>query len=49
MVLEIGGGLGVLSAYLAPRVRHLHVVETDARLEPVLREALAGHEPTRRS
>ena len=29
VVLEIGGGLGVLSAYLAPRVRHLHVVETD--------------------
>jgi 16S rRNA (adenine1518-N6/adenine1519-N6)-dimethyltransferase len=40
-VLEIGGGLGVLSAYLAPRVRHLHVVETDASLEPALREALA--------
>jgi 16S rRNA (adenine1518-N6/adenine1519-N6)-dimethyltransferase len=42
VVLEIGGGLGVLSAYLAPRVRHLHVVETDAALEPALREALAG-------
>jgi 16S rRNA (adenine1518-N6/adenine1519-N6)-dimethyltransferase len=42
VVLEIGGGLGVLSAYLAPRVQHLHVVETDAKLEPVLREALGG-------
>ena len=42
VVLEIGGGLGVLSAYLAPRVRHVHVVETDSRLEPVLREALAN-------
>jgi 16S rRNA (adenine1518-N6/adenine1519-N6)-dimethyltransferase len=41
VVLEIGGGLGVLSAYLAPRVAHLHVVETDRRLEPVLGEALA--------
>jgi 16S rRNA (adenine1518-N6/adenine1519-N6)-dimethyltransferase len=46
VVLEIGGGLGVLSAYLAPRVRHLHVVETDAKLEPALREALAGHDAT---
>jgi 16S rRNA (adenine1518-N6/adenine1519-N6)-dimethyltransferase len=42
VVLEIGGGLGVLSAYLAPRVRHLHVVETDKKLEPVLREALSN-------
>jgi 16S rRNA (adenine1518-N6/adenine1519-N6)-dimethyltransferase len=42
VVLEIGGGLGVLSAYLAPKVRHLHVVETDAKLEPVLREALGN-------
>jgi 16S rRNA (adenine1518-N6/adenine1519-N6)-dimethyltransferase len=43
VVLEIGGGLGILSAYLAPRVGHLHVVETDHRLEPVLDEALAPH------
>ena len=42
VALEIGGGLGVLSTYLAPRVAHLHVVETDARLVPVLEEALAG-------
>jgi 16S rRNA (adenine1518-N6/adenine1519-N6)-dimethyltransferase len=41
VVLEIGGGLGVLSAYLAPRVGHLQVVETDASLEPALVEALA--------
>jgi 16S rRNA (adenine1518-N6/adenine1519-N6)-dimethyltransferase len=40
VVLEIGGGLGVLSEYLAARVRHLHVVELDVRLEPALREAL---------
>jgi 16S rRNA (adenine1518-N6/adenine1519-N6)-dimethyltransferase len=43
-VVEIGGGLGVLSSYLAQRVRHVHVIETDARLEPVLRDALAGHQ-----
>ena len=42
VVLEIGGGLGVLSAYLAPRTRHLHVIEADAKLEPALREALDG-------
>jgi 16S rRNA (adenine1518-N6/adenine1519-N6)-dimethyltransferase len=43
VVLEIGGGLGVLSTYLAPLVDHLHVVETDRRLEPVLGEALAPY------
>jgi 16S rRNA (adenine1518-N6/adenine1519-N6)-dimethyltransferase len=41
VVLEIGGGLGVLSERLAARVRHLHVVEVDRRLEAPLREALA--------
>ncbi len=40
IVLEIGGGLGVLSEHLAPRVAHLHVVEVDPRLEPALRDAL---------
>lgn len=40
IVLEIGGGLGVLSEYLGARVAHLHVVEIDAALEPALREAL---------
>jgi 16S rRNA (adenine1518-N6/adenine1519-N6)-dimethyltransferase len=40
VVLEVGGGLGVLSEYLAPRVAHLHVVEVDRSLEPALREAL---------
>jgi 16S rRNA (adenine1518-N6/adenine1519-N6)-dimethyltransferase len=44
VVVEIGGGLGVLSAFLVPRVRHLHVVEMDPRLEAPLREALAGRE-----
>jgi 16S rRNA (adenine1518-N6/adenine1519-N6)-dimethyltransferase len=41
MVLEIGGGLGVLSEYLAPRCAHVHVVEVDQALQPALAEALA--------
>ncbi len=40
-VLEVGGGLGVLSEYLAARVGHLHVVEVDPGLRPALEEALA--------
>jgi 16S rRNA (adenine1518-N6/adenine1519-N6)-dimethyltransferase len=40
VVLEVGGGLGVLSEYLAPRVGHLHVVEVDRKLEEPLRDAL---------
>jgi 16S rRNA (adenine1518-N6/adenine1519-N6)-dimethyltransferase len=40
VVLEIGGGLGVLSEYLAHRVGYLHVVEIDTSLEPALAEAL---------
>lgn len=42
-VLEVGGGLGVLSEYLAPRVAHLHVVEVDRSLEAPLRDALDPH------
>jgi 16S rRNA (adenine1518-N6/adenine1519-N6)-dimethyltransferase len=41
VVLEVGGGLGVLSEYLAPRVGHLHVIEVDRSLEAPLRDALA--------
>jgi 16S rRNA (adenine1518-N6/adenine1519-N6)-dimethyltransferase len=44
VVLEIGGGRGILSERLAARVAHVHVVELDARLEPVLSEALAPFE-----
>lgn len=40
VVLEVGGGLGVLSEHLAPLVSHLHVVEVDSKLEPALRDAL---------
>jgi 16S rRNA (adenine1518-N6/adenine1519-N6)-dimethyltransferase len=41
VVLEVGGGLGVLSEHLAPRVGHLHVVEIDPSLRPALDDALA--------
>ncbi|MDQ6806686.1 MAG: 16S rRNA (adenine(1518)-N(6)/adenine(1519)-N(6))-dimethyltransferase RsmA [Actinomycetota bacterium] len=41
VVLEIGGGQGVLSERLAARVGHLHVVEVDFRLEEELRSRLA--------
>jgi 16S rRNA (adenine1518-N6/adenine1519-N6)-dimethyltransferase len=44
VVLEVGGGLGVLSEYLAEHAAHVHVVELDRRLEPALREALEPHE-----
>jgi len=43
VVLEVGGGLGVLSEHLAARVAHVHVVELDRSLEPALRDALAAH------
>jgi 16S rRNA (adenine1518-N6/adenine1519-N6)-dimethyltransferase len=41
VVLEVGGGEGVLSAYLAPRVRWLHVVELDERLRAMLEGSVA--------
>lgn len=40
VVLEIGGGLGVLSEHLAERTAHVHVVEVDRGLEEPLRDAL---------
>jgi 16S rRNA (adenine1518-N6/adenine1519-N6)-dimethyltransferase len=40
VVLEVGGGLGVLSEYLATRVAHVHVVEIDRSLAPALEDAL---------
>ena len=43
VVLEVGGGLGVLSEHLAARVAHVHVVELDRSLEPALRDALDPH------
>ena len=44
VVLEIGPGLGVLTAFLAERIQHVHAVELDRTLEPHLRERLAGHD-----
>ena len=43
VVLEIGGGLGVLSEYLAERVADLHVVELDERLRDALADATGPH------
>ena len=42
VVLEIGGGLGFLSARLAARAGHVHVIEVDRSLEDTLRQALSG-------
>jgi 16S rRNA (adenine1518-N6/adenine1519-N6)-dimethyltransferase len=46
VVLEIGGGLGVLSEHLAQRAAHVHVVELDCALVPALEDALAPHPNT---
>ena len=43
-VLEIGPGLGALTAYLAKRVAHVDAVELDRRLESRLLERLSGRE-----
>jgi 16S rRNA (adenine1518-N6/adenine1519-N6)-dimethyltransferase len=42
VVLEVGPGLGVLTTYLADRVRQVYAVELDASLGPQLIERLAG-------
>jgi 16S rRNA (adenine1518-N6/adenine1519-N6)-dimethyltransferase len=44
VVLEVGPGLGVLTAYLAERVSQVHAIELDRSLAPGLRAALDGHE-----
>ena len=44
VVLEIGGGPGILSERLAARARYVHVVEVDRGLEAQLREVLAPFE-----
>ena len=44
VALEIGGGVGVLSEYLAARAAHVHVVEIDERLCDPLNDALARFE-----
>ncbi len=40
VVLEVGGGLGILSEHLAPLAKHLHVVEVDRSLEEALTESI---------
>jgi 16S rRNA (adenine1518-N6/adenine1519-N6)-dimethyltransferase len=42
VVLEVGAGLGVLTAALAERVELVHAVEVDRRLAPALGRSLAG-------
>jgi 16S rRNA (adenine1518-N6/adenine1519-N6)-dimethyltransferase len=44
VVLEVGGGLGVLSEYLAERVAHVHVIELDERLRDALCDATDSHD-----
>lgn len=44
VVLEVGGGEGVLSAYLAPRAGWVHVVEVDERLRGALERSVEGFE-----
>jgi len=42
VVIEIGPGLGVLTAYLGDRVRCVHAIEIDRSLEPQLTRRLEG-------
>jgi 16S rRNA (adenine1518-N6/adenine1519-N6)-dimethyltransferase len=44
VVLEIGGGLGVLSEHLAESAAHVHVVEVDERLREALADAVGERE-----
>jgi 16S rRNA (adenine1518-N6/adenine1519-N6)-dimethyltransferase len=44
VVLEVGPGLGVLTAYLAERVSSVHAIELDRSLEPELRRRLGAGE-----
>jgi len=44
VVLEVGGGQGVLSTRLAATARYVHVVELDRKLEGGLRAALAPYD-----
>jgi 16S rRNA (adenine1518-N6/adenine1519-N6)-dimethyltransferase len=44
VVLEVGPGLGVLTAALAEAAAHVHAIEIDRRLEPALAITLEGRE-----
>ncbi len=43
VVLEVGGGLGVLTEHLAERVGHVHVIEIDEHLREALADATDAH------
>ncbi len=43
VALEVGAGLGVLTAALARAARHVHAFEVDRSLEPALEVTLSGH------
>lgn len=42
VVLEVGGGLGVLTEYLVARAAFVHVYEIDSRLRPALEDAIGS-------
>jgi len=42
VVLEIGAGVGVLTRALADHARHVHAVEIDTRLTPILADVIQG-------
>jgi 16S rRNA (adenine1518-N6/adenine1519-N6)-dimethyltransferase len=42
VVVEVGAGVGVLTAWLARRVALVHSIEIDGRLQPALEETLSG-------
>jgi 16S rRNA (adenine1518-N6/adenine1519-N6)-dimethyltransferase len=44
IVLEVGGGLGVLSEHLAAAAQHVHVIEIDERLRDALSDATDPHQ-----
>jgi 16S rRNA (adenine1518-N6/adenine1519-N6)-dimethyltransferase len=47
VVLEVGAGLGVLTAWLADRAALVHAIEVDRRLEPALRATLGDRDNVR--
>jgi 16S rRNA (adenine1518-N6/adenine1519-N6)-dimethyltransferase len=47
VVLEVGPGMGVLTRYLADRVRLVHAIELDRSLEEPLESVLAGADNVR--
>jgi 16S rRNA (adenine1518-N6/adenine1519-N6)-dimethyltransferase len=43
-VLEIGGGLGILTQRIAERAKYVHVIEIDTRLVKALNDVMKQHE-----